>query len=54
MEYIIMMVTHLIKTAAFFAVNGFPEIQIEHIPEAIEALFWQTAKITEIYMSMFF
>ena len=54
MEYAIMFVTHLIKTAHYFIVEGIPTVPVSQIPEAIEALFWQTAKITEIYMSMFF
>lgn len=52
MEYAIMFVTHLIKTAHYFLVEGIPTVPVEQIPEAIEALFWQSLKIAEIYATL--
>ena len=52
MEYVIMFISHLFKTAEYFVVEGFPQISIDQLPEAVEALFWQSAKIIEIYFSM--
>ena len=53
MEYAIMFVTHLIKSAHYFIVEGIPTVPITQIPEAIEALFWQLLKMAEIYASLF-
>ena len=52
MDNIIIFVTHLIKTAHYFAIEGIPTIPVGQIPEAIEAFFWQSLKIFEIYMSL--
>lgn len=52
MNYLIMFVTHLIKTAHYFIVEGIPKVSIGQIPDAIEAFFWQSLKIFEIYMSL--
>ena len=52
MNYLIMFVTHLIKTAHYFLVEGIPTIPVGQIPDAIEAFFWQSLKIFEIYMSL--
>ena len=38
-EYAIMFVTHLIKTAHYFIIEGIPTVSVGQIPEAIEALF---------------
>ena len=53
MEYAVMFVTHLIKIAQYFIVEGIPTVPVAHIPEAIEALFWQSLKLAEIYASLF-
>ena len=45
-----MMLTHILKSIEFFIVEGLPEISISI--ETIEALFWQFAKIVEIYLSI--
>ena len=45
-----MMLTHILKSIEFFIVEGLPEISISI--ESIEALFWQFAKIIEIYLSI--
>ena len=54
MEYIIMFVTHILKTVHYFIVAGFPDIPIALLPEAAEAFFWQTVKLAEIYAAMIF
>lgn len=52
MEYIIMFILHIIKSAAHFAAVGFPEIALEQFPDAVEGFLWQLSKIAEIYFSM--
>ena len=51
MEYAIMFVTHLLKTAHYFMVEGIPTVPVEQIPEAIEAMFWLSVKMAEKYAS---
>ena len=53
MEYFAMFVSHLIKTAHYFIVEGMPEIPIEYIPEAIEGVVFNFIKLATIYFSMF-
>jgi hypothetical protein len=48
METVIMFFTHLLKSAEYFIIEGFPTFNTE----SIEALFWNVAKITEIYLSI--
>lgn len=52
MEYIIMFISHIVKTAAYFAVTGFPEIPLEQLPAAAEAIIFNVVKLAEIYSSM--
>lgn len=52
MELITMFITHLFKVAEYYLVEGIPTIPLEQIPYIPEALFWQTAKIVEIYLSI--
>lgn len=53
MEYIIMLITHIFKTVEYFAIEGFPEIPLDALPEAAEAIAFNLLKLTEIYLSMF-
>ena len=53
MEYIIMIVAHIIKSAEYFAAYGLPEIPLEQLPETVEVLIYNLVKITEIYLSGF-
>lgn len=52
MEYLIMFVSHLIKSAEYFLVEGIPAVPIEHIPEAIEGVVFNFIKLATIYLSM--
>lgn len=52
MEYIIMFITHIHKTAAYFVASDFPKIELEQFPDAVEAFIGQLSKIAEIYFSM--
>lgn len=52
MEYIMMFITHLLKVAEFYLVEGIPTIPFEQLIHVPEALFWQTLKILEIYLSI--
>lgn len=52
MELITMFITHLFKVAEYYLIEGIPTIPLEQIPYIPEALFWQTAKIVEIYLSI--
>ena len=52
MEYIIMFISHIIKTAAYIAAAGFPEIPLEQLPAAAEAFIFNVVKLAEIYVSM--
>lgn len=45
-----MMLTHILKSIEFFVIEGLPDISVSI--ESIEALFWQFAKIVEIYLSI--
>ena len=47
-----MFISHLFKSAEYFLIEGIPTIPLEQIPYIPEALFWQTAKIVEIYLSI--
>ena len=52
MELITMFISHLFKVAEYYLVEGVPTIPLEQIVYVPEALFWQTAKIIEIYLSI--
>ena len=52
MEYIIMFISHIVKTAAYIAVTGFPEIPLEQLPAAAEAIIFNVVKLAEIYASI--
>ena len=53
MNYIILLITHIIKSAEYFAAYGLPEISFEQLPETVEVLIYNLVKITEIYLSGF-
>ena len=53
MEYIIMFIFHIIKTAEYFAISGLPEIPLEQLPAAVEGFIFNVIKLAEIYASMF-
>lgn len=52
MEYLTMFVSHLFKVAEYYLVEGFSFIPPEQLIYVPKALFWQTAKIIEIYLSI--
>lgn len=52
MEYLAMFISHLFKVAEYYLVEGIPTIPLEQIIYVPEALFWQTTKIIEIYLSI--
>lgn len=52
MEYFVMMATHLIKTVHYFTVDGFPEITLDMLPDVIQALIFNTAKLLTIYAAI--
>lgn len=43
-----MIITHILKSIEYFVIEGLPTFNIE----SIEALFWNIAKIVEIYLSI--
>lgn len=47
-----MFITHIIKTVEYFAVEGFPEITLDMLPEVIQAVIFNTAKLLTIYAAM--
>lgn len=47
-----MFITHIIKTIEYFAVEGFPEITLDMLPEVIQAVIFNTAKLLTIYAAM--
>lgn len=51
MEYIIMIVSHIIKSAEFFITEGLPEIPFDRITDAAAALVFNIIKLAEIYLS---
>ena len=51
MEYIIMIVAHILKSAEFFIAEGLPEIPLDRIPDAATALVFNFMKLVEIYLS---
>ena len=51
MEYISMFFTHFFKVIEYFVVEGLPEIPLNTLPEAAEALFFNIIKIVQIYLS---
>ena len=48
-----MFITHIIKTIEFFIIEGFPEITLDMLPEVIQAVIFNTAKLLTIYAAMF-
>ena len=52
MENLMMFITHIIKTVEYFAVEGFPTVPIEYIPEAIIGFGYNLIKILTIYVSL--
>lgn len=48
-----MFITHIIKTIEYFAIEGFPEITLDMLPEVIQAVIFNTAKLLTIYAAMF-
>lgn len=51
MEYIILIITHILKSAEFFITEGLPNIPIDALPEATEAFVFNLVKLVEIYLS---
>ena len=54
MEYLTMFISHCVKTAEYFAIEGFgfSELSNYSLAEIAQAWFWQFAKIVEIYISI--
>lgn len=50
--YFVMFISHIIKTVEYFAVAGFPEIPLEQLPAAVQAIIYNTAKLASIYFAM--
>lgn len=50
--YVMMFLSHIIKTYEYFAAEGFPEFTIDMLPEIFEAIVFNTAKLLTIYASM--
>lgn len=53
MEYIILIVSHLLKSTEFFITEGFPSIPLDTLPEAAAAFLFNLSKLFEIYISIF-
>ena len=52
MEYITMFITHLLKSAEYFLVEGIPIVPVEHWAEIPGAIAFNIAKLITIYMSI--
>lgn len=52
MEYITMFITHLLKSAEYFLVEGIPIVPVEHWAEIPSAIAFNVAKLITIYMSI--
>lgn len=52
MEYIIMFITHILKTIEYFTIEGFPEIPLDALPETAEAIAFNFLKLIQIYLSV--
>ena len=52
-EALLMFLTHMLKSAEYFIVEGFPAIPAEQLPYAAEALIYNFIKLFEIYLSGF-
>lgn len=50
--YFVMFISHIIKTVEYFAVAGFPEIPLEQLPAAVQAVIFNAAKLASIYFAM--
>ena len=48
-----MFITHIIKTVEYFLIEGLPEINLEMLPEVIQAIIFDLAKLLTIYAAMF-
>ena len=53
MEYIIMIVSHILKSAEFFIIEGFPEITFENLPDVIVSSLSNIMKLVIVYLSLF-
>ena len=53
MNYIILLITHIIKSAEYFVEEGLPVLTSEQLPYLLEALIYNLTKIVEIYLSGF-
>lgn len=47
-----MLISHIIKTVEYFMIEGLPEINLEMIPEIIQAVAFNLAKLISIYSAM--
>ena len=54
MEYVTMFFSHILKTIEYFAIEGFPEITPDMIPEVVQALIYDFGKIASMYLSLLF
>lgn len=52
MEYLMMFISHLLKSAEYYIVEGIPIVPLEHLPEAINGIVFNFVKIATIYFSM--
>lgn len=52
MDNIIMFITHLLKSAEYFLVDGIPIVPVEHWAEIPGAIAFNIAKLITIYMSI--
>lgn len=48
-----MFFTHIVKTVEYFIIEGLPEITLDMLPEVIQAVIFNTAKLLTIYAAMF-
>lgn len=52
METLIVFITHLLKSAEYFVIEGIPIIPFEHWAEIPEAIAFNIAKLITIYLSI--
>ncbi len=50
MEYLIIFITHIIKSIDYFAVEGLPIIPLHQLPEAAEAIVFHLCKLITVYL----
>lgn len=48
-----MLISHIVKTIEYFAIEGFPEITPETFLVSIQAIIYDLAKLASIYFAMF-